>query len=395
MRIRGIKTFRFSVPTGQARRAAHTGKPYTPHKTWLLVKVETDTEISGWGEATGEWLAPLVEPTLHELSRLLVDRDPLAVAALTQDLCDRLPWKGGPVLGTAIAGINMALYDIAGKAWGVPVHTILGGKRRDRIRVYCSGGLTFTSPEEAAERATQHAARGYAGIKGSPLESRRWPMDTGAIEHCVQCIATAREAVGPGLDLFLDTHGSPTPELSIEFAKRAAVYRPVFLEEPVKVGSIDALMDVTRKSPIPIATGEKIFTLRDFALLIERRACAYLQPDITHCFGITTLMAIARQAEHNQMLIAPHNVAGPVGTAATLNADAAIPNFLIQEMIPVFFDQFGRYAEHDWTIQDGCINVSDRPGLGVEVKEADLARLPCEPMAYREYRHEDGSWKGW
>ena len=395
MKITKLKTYKFSVPTGQNVCDPHTGERlYSSAKPWLFLKLETDVGVDGWGEASGEWLTPSVEATLHDWSRLLVGQDPTQVVALSEDIANRLPWKGGPVFGAAIAAINMALYDIAGKAWGVPVHTILGGKRRNRVRVYSNGG-TFASPSEAAESAQKVAAAGYAGVKANPLETRTWPCDEEAIELSVACVAAIREAMGSHFDILLDTHGSPTPELALSFAHRAAPYRPLFLEEPIKVGSVEALMEVSRKSPIPIATGEKIFTLRDFKPLIEQRACAYLQPDVKHCFGITSLVAIARRAEESQMLMAPHNVGGPIVHAATLHADAVMNNFLIQETTQVFFEQYTRYAEHDWTIKDGYINISDAPGLGVQVKEADLAKLPYEPLAYRQYRHVDGSWKGW
>jgi len=393
MKISSIKTYKFSVPTGQKIRDPHTGQLLcSTSKPWLFLKVETDTGIVGWGEGSGEWLVPSVEATLHEWSSLLVGQDPLNVVALTEDITNRIPWKGGPVFGTAIAAINMALYDIAGKAWEAPVYTILGGKRRNRVRVY-AGGAMFRSPEEAVEEARRVAEMGYAGIKGNPLEDRTWPMDIPAIEHCVQCVAAIRGAVETGFDILLDAHGSPTPELSIEFARRVAPYRPLFLEEPVKVGSLEALMEVSRKSPVPIATGEKLFTLRDFKPLIDRRACAFLQPDLGHCFGITGMMDIARSAEQAQMLMAPHMAAGPILYAATLHADATMNNFLIQETHG--FERFHSCVEHDWVIKDGYINISERPGLGIEVKEQDIAKLPYEPLPYRQYRHADGSWKGW
>lgn len=395
MQITGIKTYKFSVPTGQQRRDPRTGELISStSKAWLFLKIETDAGIDGWGEGSGEWLVSSVEATIHEWSELLVGQDPLRVVSLTEDITNRLPWKGGPVLGTAVAAVNAALYDIAGKAWDVPVHVILGGKRRDRVRVY-TGGEIFDQPDTAARVARDVREAGYAGVKGNPLESRSWPMDDSAISLCVDCLAAMRESVGDDLDILLDTHGSPQPELSIEFARRVQPFRPLFLEEPVKVGSLEALIEVSRKSPVPIAVGEKLFTVRDFMPLVRHRACAFLQPDITHCFGITTILEIARRAEDQQMLMAPHNAGGPLCLAASIAADAVTNNFLIQEMSQTWFTQFHRYVEHDWQIRDGFINVSDRPGLGLEVKEDDIAKLPYEPMPFRQYRHQDGSWKGW
>ena len=394
MKITAVRTYKFSVPTGQQIRDPRSGELLcSTAKPWLFLKIETDAGISGWGEGTGEWLVPSVEATLHAWKELLVGRDPLPVAALCEDIQDRIPWKGGPVFGTAIAAVDAALYDIAGKAWNVPVHTILGGKRRDRVRVY--SGISLDEPEKAASEALQIRDHGYAGVKGNPLETRTWPVDFRAVEHSLACVAAIRQAVGDTFDILLDAHGSPTPEISVEFARRLKPYRPLFLEEPVKVGSVEALLAVSRQSPVPIATGEKLFSLRDFEPLIEKRACAYLQPDLAHSFGITGTLEIARAAARAQILMAPHNAGGPLTLAVTLTADAVMSNFLIQEMNQGWFARFSGYVEHDWKIEDGYISVSDAPGLGVEVKESDIAELPYEPLPYRQYRHEDGSWKGW
>ena len=394
MKIRSLRTCKFSVPTGQQIRDPATGELLcSTSKPWLFLELRTDAGISGWGEGTGEWLVEPVEAALHSWEELLVGRDPLPVEALCEDIQDRIPWKGGPVFGSALAAVNQALYDIAGKAWGVPAHTILGGKRRDRVRVYT--GVSMAAPEEAAAGAREALEAGFAGVKGNPLETRTWPMDRGAVDHSTACVQAMREAAGDGLDLMLDAHGSPTPELSLAFAEAVAPYRPLFLEEPVKVGSVEALLEVSRKSPVPVAAGEKLFTLTDFQPLIRRRACAYLQPDVCHCSGITGLVEIGRAARAEQMLMAPHNAGGPLTLAASLTADAVTPNFLIQEMSRSWFDSFGEYVEHDWTIADGHIRLSEAPGLGVAVKAREIEKLPYERLPYREYRHGDGSWKGW
>jgi len=392
MKITGIRTYKFSVPTGRDTRDPRTGALLSsPSKAWLLLRIDTDAGIAGWGEGSGEWLVPSVEATLHEWTGLLVGRDPLGAAALTADIADRLPWKGGPVFGTAIAAIDIALHDIAGRAWGVPIHTLLGGRRRDRIRVY--GGAPIGDIRTAVDEALALRAAGYAGIKGNPLEQRRWPLDGAAIDHSAAVVGAIREAVGPDFEIMLDTHGSPQPELSVQFARAIARWRPLFLEEPCKVGSLEALLEVSRHSPVPVAAGEKLFALRDFRPLLERRACAILQPDIGHCFGFTTFMQIASRAEEQQMLMAPHLGVGGILYVASLHAGAATPNFLIQESPSLA--GFDRFLEHDLVIRDGCISIPGGPGLGVEVKEADIARMPYEPMPYRQYRHEDGSWKGW
>ena len=396
MKITACKTYKFSVPVTGQSIDPHTGhRLSSTSKTWLFLKLETDVGIDGWGEGSGEWLVPAVEATLQSWFPLLVDQNPLSFEALSEDITNRLPWKGGAVFGTAVAAINMALHDIAGKAWNVPVSTLLGGARRDKIRVYDNGGLSFESPQAATESAEAAREKGYQAVKGNPLETREWPMDQRAVEHSVACVAAVRDVLGDQADILLDTHGSPTPELSLELARNVAPYRPLFLEEPVKVGSLDALMELSSKSPVPIATGEKLFSFLDFKELIDRRACAFLQPDLNHCFGISTLVEIAKLANYQQMLMAPHNASGPLCTAATLAVDAVMNNFLIQETSSHYISMFNQYVDHDMVVEEGHIQLSQRPGLGIEVKEDVVAKAPYEEMAYRQYRHSDGSWKGW
>ena len=394
MKITGLKTYMFNVPTGSPPPGKRGRRSIaSTFKTWLFLKIETDTELSGWGEGSIEWLSPVVKTTLEGWRELLVGQDPLNVVALCDDISDRLPWKGGPVLGSALAAVNMALYDIAGKAWGVPVYQILGGRKRDRIRVY-HGGISFESVQEAVDRARAAVASGVRGLKGNPLEMRTWPMDRAALDECVRIVAAVREEVGPEIDLMLDTHGSPNPALAIAFADAVAPYKPLFLEEPCKVGSIAALKEISTRSPVPIATGEKLFSYREFKEVIDARACAFLQPDLSHSFGITQFLAVSRLAEEAQILMAPHNASGPIHLAALFQADAVISNFLVQEAWGL--ERMDRYVEHDLSLVDGHVRLSDRPGLGIRVKETDIAKLRYDAaMSYRQYRHADGSWKGW
>ena len=394
MKITQIKTYTFNINTGQSIRDPGNRQLLTsPFKTWMFLKIETDTELYGWGECTVGWLAPAVDTTLHEWGELLIGRNPLDVVAICDDITDRLPWKGGAMLGSAIAAINMALYDIAGKAWKVPVYQILGGKKRDRIRVY-NGSLNFESVHRARAEAATAVKAGAMGLKGNPLETRTWPMDYRALEHSVRVVAAVREEVGPDVELMLDTHASPNPALSIAFAQMVAPYRPLFLEEPCKVGSIAALKEVSSKSPVPIATGEKLFTFRDFQQIINERACAFLQPDVSHGFGISNFLHIARLAEEAQILMAPHNAGGPVYFAALLQADAVISNFLIQEVW--MMDQFDKYVDHDFRLINGHIELNDRHGLGIEVREDFISKLSYDKRRpYRQYWYADGSWKGW
>ena len=396
MKITQVKTYMFNVATGEARFDPKNQQPVSStFKTWLFLKLETNAGVAGWGEGSGEWLSPIVRTTLQEWDELLVGRDPLDVTAICDDISDRLPWKGGPILGSALAAVNMALYDIAGKALNVPAYRLLGGRKRERIKIY-NGGINFGSVERARAEARQAVDAGARGLKGNPLEARTWPMDYRELEHCTKIVAAVREEVGPDVELMLDTHGSPTPALSIAFARMVEPYRPLFLEEPCKVGNVDALKEIALKSPVPIATGEKLFSFRDFKEVIDARACAFLQPDLSHSFGLDNFLHISRMAEDAQILMAPHNAGGPIHFAALLQGDSAIANFLIQEVSGTWFRRFDEFIDHDFRLVDGYVELPDRPGLGIEVKEAQIAKLPYDKrMTFRQYRHADGSWKGW
>lgn len=397
VQITRMKTYMFNVATGPLRLDPKTKQPISSgFKTWLFLKLETNAGLVGWGEGSGEWISPIVRTALHQWEELLIGRDPVDVTAICDDITNRLPWKGGPILGSAVAAVNMALYDIAGKMLEVPVHRLLGGRQRDRVLIYDNGGLNFDSIEQAQRQARAAVEAGARGLKGNPLEGRTWAMDRRELNHCVAIVKAVREAVGPDIELLLDTHGSPAPELSIAFARMVAPYRPLFIEEPCKVGSVEVLKQISQKSPVPIATGEKLFSYRDYKAVIDARACAFLQPDISHSFGIDNFLHISRLADEAQMLMAPHNASGPIHFAALLQADAVLRNFLIQEVSGRWFRRFDEFIDHDFRLKDGFVNLPDRPGLGIDVKEQDIAKLPYDKrMRYRQYRHADGSWKGW
>ncbi|MBM4026898.1 MAG: mandelate racemase/muconate lactonizing enzyme family protein [Planctomycetes bacterium] len=398
MRITGIRTYMFNVATSQrpATDAASGQVLSSQFKTWLFLKIETDVGICGWGEGSGEWLSPMVRTTLHEWEPLLVGRDPTDIGVLWEDVQNRLPWKGGPVFGSAIAAIDMALHDITGKAWGVPVYKLLGGRRRDRVKVY-DGALFFSgSAEDARQMARESVGQGFNGLKGNPLEGRTWPMERREVERCAEILYAVRQEVGPYVELMLDCHGNPSPELALAFARLIADAGPLFIEEPCKVGSVDALAQISERSVVPIAMGEKLFTFREFKEIIDRRACAYLQPDISHSFGLTNFVRVAHAAAEQQMLMAPHNAGGPIYFSALMHADAAIENLLIQEANRAWFRRFAEWADHDWVLKDGFIELNDRPGLGLEIREEAVAAERYDSaMAFRQYRYADGSWKGW
>ena len=277
----------------------------------LLLKIETDAGIHGWGEGSMEWMEDVVAAAIHNYRELLIGCNPLDNLSLVDDLARRFPWKGGPILGSALSAIDIALWDIVGKARGAPVYELLGGARRRKMRAYAN--YTFLDVDEAVRQARHWTEQGLTAMKANPAEQRRWPWDLRAIDETVAVLAALREATGPHVDYLLDAHGSPTPLLAVTLAEAIAPYRPMFLEEPTQWGDVGALAEVAQKSPVPIATGEKLMALTEFRELCDARAAAILQPDVCHAYGITGLRRIAELAELYQLWIAPHNANGPVG----------------------------------------------------------------------------------
>jgi galactonate dehydratase len=379
MRITGVTTRRMWAGT----------------RNWLFVRIETDEGLHGWGEGSLEWWEDAVEAAIGVLERQLVGQDPRRVGALHFDLLRRTGWRGGPVHGSALSAIDQALWDIAGKARGVPVYELLGGALRERVRAYASGGYSCDDPAEAVELARSWTGRGFGALKANPAESRRTPIDNAAVDRTVAVMDAVRAALGPGVDLLLDCHGSPTPPMGLRLAEAIAPFRPLFLEEPVQSGDLEALLEVSRKSPVPIATGEKLVSREEFRPIVDRRAASVIQPDLSHAYGLTGVLRIAQLAEDRQVWVAPHNSCGPVGTAAALHLDAVIPNFLIQEIGTYALPFVDQIAPGAFTLRDGYFDLPTAPGLGVDLDEAAIAANPPRAMPLREYRHADGSWSGW
>lgn len=360
----------------------------------LLLKIQTDAGIYGWGEGTLEWMEDVVSAAIHNYRELLIGQNPLNNLSLIDDLARRFPWKGGPIIGSALSAIDIALWDIAGKVRSAPVYELLGGARRQKMRAYAN--YSFIDLDEAVRLAHYWTNQGITAMKANPVEQRRWPWDLKEIDQTVKVLAAVRDAVGPHVDFLLDAHGSPTPLLAVALADAIAPYRPMFLEEPTQWGDISALTEVAQKSTVPIATGEKLMAATDFRDLCNARAAAIFQPDVCHAYGITGLRRIAEMAELYQIWLAPHNANGPVGTAAALHLDATIHNFLIQEGGGNYREFFSLLQEpYPYEVVDGYFHLSGQPGLGVEVDEAALTELPAQRMEIRQYRHTDGSWSGW
>ena len=278
---------------------------------------------------------------------------------------------------TALSGIDQALWDIAGKHYGVPVHRLLGGPVRDRIRVYAHWGIGgLTEDEQAASRQRLDSLRkkgGYKAFKTGPGGKWRGHEPPAVIDEFVRRAYMMREWVGPDVELCFDFHGKMTPALAVEICQELRGMRPMFVEEPVPQENVDALKHVSDRVPFPVATGERLLSRWEFRRIFETQAVAYIQPDVSHAGGISETMRIANMAEVYYMHVMPHCAIGPVAFSSCLHVDASVPNFLIQEQVDACLGE--GLLKHPWQVKDGHIPLPAGPGLGIEPDEREVRKM--------------------
>ncbi|MHB1295582.1 MAG: galactonate dehydratase [Anaerolineae bacterium] len=359
---------------------------------WLFLKMHTDEGLVGLGEPILEGRALTVAQAVAELEPYLVGQDPTRVMHHWQAMYKHAFYRGGPILTSALSGVEHALWDLAGKAAGLPVYKLLGGPLRDRIRIYQGcGGAT---PEEAAANAKAMVARGFNAMKtgvsgGRPARIVETP---GFVERAVAQFGAMREAVGPEVDIAIDFHGAVSPQTSALLIKALEPYQPMFIEEPVQAQNVDVLADLARKTHLPIATGERLFTKWGFREVLEKGAAAIVQPDLSHAGGIFEGRLIAGMAEAYYAAVAPHCPLGPIALAASLQLDAAIPNFLIQEHTTLG----AGYLKEPFHFQDGYVELPTGPGLGIELDEEAMAdKLGHDWRNPQSFHPDDGAAIDW
>ena len=311
-------------------------------RNWVFVKVETDQPgLHGWGEASLEWKTRAVVGAVEDFAPMILGEDPSRIEHLYQKMYRQSFFRMGVIGMSAISGIEQALWDIRGKALGVPVYQLLGGAVRDKVRMYTHlGGGDMkavyetqhsANPQVFVDRALEVRSRGYNAVKvliTPPTESLN-PI--AAYRYAETMMAALREALGEDMDIMVDCHGRHFPGNAIEFCRVLAPFRPYFVEEPVPPENVDALVEVRKASPVPIVTGERLVTCFQFREIFEKQACHIIQPDLCHCGGLWEAKKIAAMAETYFMGVAPHNPLGPVANAAALHFALSTPNFLIQE----------------------------------------------------------------
>lgn len=334
---------------------------------WLFLKMSTDAGLVGWGEATLEGRTQTVAAAIAEYARTLVGEDPRRIEHLWQRMFRQTFYRGGPVLCSAISGIEHALWDILGQSLNVPVHQLLGGAVRNRIRLY--GWTEGAKTGDYIEKFQHRLQSGrFTAYKFCPVEACRLIESPAQMDAAVARVREARELAGRETDLAIDLHGRVTPAVARRLAQKFEPFDPLFLEEPVLPGDTAAIKTIAESTTIPIATGERLFTRWQFQELIEQQAVAIVQPDLAHVGGIWEARKIAAMAESRNIAFAPHCPLGPIGLAASLQVDACTPNFLIQEHVTLGEG----YLKQPFEVVDGHIAVPTAPGLGIEVDEDAL-----------------------
>jgi galactonate dehydratase len=379
MKITGIETFVVGTFHRNARRH------------WLLLKLLTDEGLYGLGDASLHAYDGEIESILRQwVDRYLVGQDPLHHERHWIRLYQDTPARGGALGSTALSGLDIALWDLKGKALGRPVYELLGGPLRRELRVYANGWYTNPgTPEQNAAEAREVVARGFDAMKFDPFgQTNYYTISPREAQLAEDRVAAVREAVGPEVDILVEVHAKFDVATAVHLGRRLERYRPFWFEEPVSQENVSEMAQVRRRVRIPIATGERLYTKFPFFELVKAEAVDVLQPDLCNAGGITELKKIAAIAEAQHLTVAPHNTNSPVGTVASFHLDASLPNFLIQEYHaeyyePFFFDlcpeQPRRTGNH--------VPLPPGPGLGITLDEAVARAHPLEP---RRAWHERG-----
>lgn len=354
-------------------------------RNWLVVKIETDAGVHGVGEATLEGKSKTVEAAVAELARYLIGKDPAAIELHFQEMYRRAFYAGGEVLTSAITGVETAMWDIKGKALGVPVYELLGGRTRDRVKLYANGWYRQgMSPAEFVSAGKKVVALGAKGIKFNPWGGRPGidfhRLENDILNTGVEVVGALREALGPTVDLYIDCNGIfNTAGNAVRAAKAVEQFNVSFFEEPVPHENTDAIAYVRRKIDIPVAAGERLFTIFRFRELLERGGADVVQPDMSHCGGMLEARKIAAIADSHYAAFAPHNANGEISYAAAVQLAACVPNFLVLEHFPPEPWRF-EVCRNPLDVDDGWLRIPDRPGLGVEFDETAAAAHPYEPV---------------
>jgi galactonate dehydratase len=368
---------------------------------WLFLKIETDEGITGWGEPVIEGKAATVKTAVDELMEYLVGKDPMHIEDHWNVMYRAGFYRGGPILMSAIAGIDQALWDIKGKYYNAPVHQLLGGKARDKMKVY--SWIGGDRPAEVGAAARKMMEQGFLAVKMNATEELQYIDSYEKIDAAIERIATVREAVGPGIGIGIDFHGRVHKPMAKILAKELEPFRPMFIEEPVLPENNEDLREIAQHVAIPIATGERMFSKWQFKTLLKDGYADIIQPDVSHAGGITECKKIISMAEAFDVAAAPHCPLGPIALAACLQVDATCHNAFIQEQsLGIHYNQGSDLLDYlaDKTVfrySGGYVEIPSGPGLGITVSETHIRKMAAGGHNWHNpvWRHTDGSVAEW
>jgi galactonate dehydratase len=361
-------------------------------RNYLFLRLRTDTGLTGVGEASLEWQEKTVQTLVHEwVEGRVLGKDPFNIEAVVGGMI-RDQYQGGATVMTAISGVEIAMWDLIGKACNQPVYRLLGGRCHPSIPAYANGWYGGArTPREYAERARAAVAKGYRALKFDPFGTAWKDLSPEEAEAAVELVTAVHAAVGPQVGLMIEFHGRLSAGAAVAMIRRLEPLAPVWCEEPVAPESLDLLAEVKRQVKSPIAAGERLYTLADFHRLTTLGAADVVQMDIAHCGGLLVAKKVAAMAAVRDLRVAPHCSVGPVALAAALHFDTSTPNFMIQEAFAEFDVPWRNSLVAGWDpIHNGEFVLSDNAGLGLDLDELAIARHPYVQNAFPSLW--DGEW---
>lgn len=377
MKITSVKTFRTSTPVHK-----------TAGTNWLFVKIDTDTGVSGWGEGSLQYKDAALEAEINDFGRYLIGKDPRRIQDIWTSLYRRVTWAGGAVTMSAIAAIDLALWDVKAKALGIPVYELAGGQTRDSIRTYANGwfenlyepvpgkpGEMRASPEMHAEAAVKLKEAGWSALKFYPFGGPQ-VITPERITRGVELVRAVREAVGPHMEIATDIRARLDPWSAGRVAQRLEEFDIAWMEEPILYDNAKAFGAFARSVNVPVSTGEQLYSRWEFEPLLEENAVRILQPDICHCGGFSEILKIAHAAETHFVSVAPHNSNGPISTVASIHFDMSVPNAFMQEIFVSFFERYNQILTKPLVIENGQTKPPEGPGWGTDINEDALRDFP-------------------
>lgn len=360
---------------------------YVYRTNFVFVKLETDAGIHGWGEATLEYREPTVVAAIHDLESLLIGLDPQRIEDFRSRAYRDAYWRGGPVLMSAISGVEMALWDIKGKALGVPVWQLLGGKVRDSIPVYLNGWFApAKTPEEFAGKAAELRRLHLPGCKWDPFGKAWLQITKRELATALECVRQVAEAVGDEVELYIEGHGRFDVPTAVRIGRALEEFDIRWFEEPIPPQNNEGLREVKSRVRVALSAGERLYNRYEYRQFLELGCADYIQPDVSHAGGIMELRLLGAEAEARHIGFAPHNPSGPVANAATLQLAACVPNFVVLEMMMSDVPYRRELCDEQLVLRDGRMVIPGAPGLGIELNEKELLRHPYRRTELRHFR---------